>query len=275
MGAGPVVSVVMASLYKLFKNNMPDTKVLINSIPKSGTNLLLRVFSNLEYMHDAGMGTITDIDWRMRGYQRKIVEECIAEIERIQDREYQTAHLAYNRQLSDSLKRHNISHILIVRDPRDVVVSTAFYLSREANDIFHDYFSCLKSDRDRIIAAIEGVHSELAEGNTLPSIADFFKKYTPWLYDERCLVVRFEDLVGPNGGGDEARQIEAVKKITRHAGFMMTPKNISELAKTVFSDRSRTFRRGSIGCWKEWLDDELIEMIKSRKETFRPFGYEM
>lgn len=268
---------INSTLYRLYKTkSLSDPKILINSIPKAGTNLLLQVFKNISYLRDAGMGTITDLDWKMRGNPRRTLEECIDEISRIKNGEYQTVHLAYNDRLALFLKQRKIAHIFIVRDPRDIVVSAAFYILKESNDKFHDYFSSLKSDRERIIAIIKGVPSEFVEGGLkLPSIFDFFKMNTPWINDENCLVVKFEDLIGPAGSGDETAQIETVRKITRHSGIWIQKNTLATMAKEVFSEKSRTFRKGAIGGWTEWIDQELMAMLKEKKEVFRPFGYEI
>lgn len=268
---------ISSALYRLYKTkSLSNPKILINSIPKAGTNLLLQVFKNIPSLRDAGMGTITDLDWRMRGNPRRTLEECIDEISRIKNGEYQTAHLAYDERLCLFLKQRKIAHIFIVRDPRDIVVSAAFYILKESNDVFHDYFSSLKSDRERIIAIIKGVPGELVEdGLKLPSIFDFFRMNTPWLNDKNCLVLKFEDLIGPAGGGDETTQMEAVRKITRHSAIWLPQKKLATMAKEVFSEKSRTFRKGAIGGWTEWIDQELMAMLKEEKEVFRPFGYEI
>src|SRR5205085_10896012 len=82
----------------------------------------------------------------------------------------------------------------------------------------------------QLMAVIEGFHGdELGRG--LASIGDRLDGYTAWLDDPSVLVVRFEDLIGPTGGGDETRQKDTVAAVARHVGRELAPDEVERMAR--------------------------------------------
>jgi len=80
-----------------------------------------------------------------------------------------------------------------------------------------------------------------------------------WRDDPRCLFLRFEDLVGPNGGGSDELQQQAIKSIENHLGYTLG----SEQCKEIYSTTARTFRKGSIDGWKESLDETALARLNT------------
>jgi hypothetical protein len=79
--------------------------------------------------------------------------------------------------------------------------------------------------------------------------------------DTPVLLLRFEDLVGPAGGGDADRQRTALVDLYAHLGLDVDAAWIDQLQERVFSDRSPTFRRGAIGGWREVFDEETAAVF--------------
>jgi sulfotransferase 6B1 len=104
-------------------------------------------------------------------------------------------------------------------------------------------------------------------------IAERLDRYAGWL-TSGCLVVRFEDLVGSAGGGDDDSQHAAVSGIYRYLGLEDDDALVRSVCGRLFSSDSPTFRRGSIGGWRDAFDDEL-EAIFERSVTghWEPYGY--
>jgi hypothetical protein len=63
-------------------------------------------------------------------------------------------------------------------------------------------------------------------------------------------MVRFEDLVGPEGGGSEEAQRLAVGRVAKHLGVPVEERTIGLVGEKLFG-AGRTFRRGQIGSWRE------------------------
>ena len=63
-------------------------------------------------------------------------------------------------------------------------------------------------------------------------------------------MVRFEDLVGPGGGGSEEAQRLAVERVAAHLGVEVGEGTTRAVEEDLFGV-GRTFRRGRIGGWRE------------------------
>jgi sulfotransferase 6B1 len=97
--------------------------------------------------------------------------------------------------------------------------------------------------------------------------------YAGWLRSN-ALVVRFEDLVGAGGGGDADRQAETVRAIYRHIGMSIEDAFVARICRRLFSSESPTFRKGSIGQWRDLFDDDLEELFeRTAGDMMRAYGY--
>ncbi len=83
-----------------------------------------------------------------------------------------------------------------------------------------------------------------------------------------ALTVRFEDLVGSNGGGDDAKQLATVKAIAKHVSIELSEERAQEIATNLFGITKNTFRKGQIGAWKE-------EFTPEHKKLFKQYGGEL
>ena len=113
-----------------------------------------------------------------------------------------TAHAGFHPGLSHLVGELGFKHILLLRDPRDVAVSHAFYVTRDTLHDHHKYYTeTLRSEEERLMASIRGFGEDAGRRKFLPPIGESFGAYLPWMGDPSTLVVRFEDMIGPLGGG--------------------------------------------------------------------------
>jgi hypothetical protein len=63
-------------------------------------------------------------------------------------------------------------------------------------------------------------------------------------------MVKFEDLVGVEGGGSAEAQRLAVGRVATHLGIPVDERKIGLVGESLFGV-GRTFRRGQIGGWRE------------------------
>jgi hypothetical protein len=98
-----------------------------------------------------------------------------------------------------------------------------------------------------------------------------------FLNNPRFFVVRFEDLIGPAGGGNKEKQTETIYKIAEYIGLPITMEVASQYGDELFGDTSGTFRKGQIGSWrtemnkdqKKWMLDHFgKELIKLNYEKY-------
>ncbi|WPL11558.1 sulfotransferase domain-containing protein [Thiorhodovibrio litoralis] len=162
--------------------------IVVDSIPKSGTHLLMQVARSLPDTHYFG----SFVAWSSSLTLKKRSDQAmLRRLSRIAPGEVVGAHLHYSPAVKEQLHRLNAVHWLIIRDPVDVLLSEAHYL-RSMNR-FHRMAREFRSlsQQESIERALLGsrVHHPL-----YPSFEDRMRPYLDWLQDEDCLIVRYEHL---------------------------------------------------------------------------------
>jgi len=257
---------------------LPAPRVFANSFPKGGTHLLSALLGELPRMMFSGVhcaaGDFTggadrpepgNMDWQ--GLRRTLG--------RVNRGQFMTAHFPYVEGLALELDRLGYRSLLILRDPRDVVVSAQHYVTKmTAHDLHRRFTEQYRTADERIAATIAGFPAD-EYGRGQDSIAERLERYLPWLSTPGVLVVRFEDLVGAAGGGSRERQDAAVEAVGRHVGRALRPDQVRAVAGRVWSDKSSTFREGRIGGWRDKLTPEQIALFKDvAGDQLIALGYE-
>jgi sulfotransferase 6B1 len=188
-----------------------------------------------------------------------------------------TAHARFHPVLKALINEFRFRHVLLLRDPRDVVVSHAFYVKREPLHFHHDYFTrTLKSDEQRIMATIRGFGPDASNGDApLLPIGESFAGFIPWLDEPFTLAIRFEDLIGPSGGGDDEEQLAAIQRIGGFVGRLLDREQARYVAKRMYGKGSLTFRKGQAGDWRNHFTDAHRRAFKEvAGDMLIKLGYE-
>ncbi|WP_188151604.1 sulfotransferase domain-containing protein [Teredinibacter waterburyi] len=244
------------------KGRYTAPKVLTNSIPKAGTNLMERVLMLMPGMRMAASRTV--LDWG----------ECSSKTERklinIKKGQFLNAHLPSHKKVIDIVDRKNIKSILMIRDPRDVVISNYKYVNEiDITHPTHKIISTLNDDNERLLAVIRGIDGAIA------SVDELWRRFDYWFNDSNTLIVKYEDLVGPLGGGNLKTQVYTVKNIAEHIGVNISSDEIEYIAKNIYSSKASTFRKGTVGGWKKTFNKEHIQVFKKQsKDLLIKLGYE-
>lgn len=249
----------------------PQFCILANSFPKSGTHLLVQVLEGLPGVrnYDSFIASVPPIR-----FVERTDRVILRRIGWIVPGEMVSAHLYYKELYVRRLVEKGAAIFFIYRDPRDVVISEAHYLTYMNRwHRAHRYFAHhLHTDADRIMASIRGIPRE-AVGYDFPNIAERFRPYTPWISDEHALGVRFEDLVG-------VKQRKTVRRIVGFAAErigeqVQLESAVNECLRRIDPSRSRTFREGKTGAWRETFSDEHSnEMKRVAGDLLIGLGYE-
>ena len=93
----------------------------------------------------------------------------------------------------------------------------------------------------------------------------------PWKDSKNFILLRFEDLVGPSGGGSLQKQKKSILSILNHLDIENI--DVSIVADSVFGNSS-TFRKGMINRWKSELNDQEKSVFKEYNELFLSLDYE-
>jgi hypothetical protein len=228
-----------------------------NSFPKSGTHLLTQVlkgFARIGPAVDSGLPAIVTFEGDT-GRQRSEVE-ILGDLQRLLPSDIGYGHVHALPEAVAFLCRDGVAAYFILRDPRDVVVSHAHYLTdMKADHIHHHYFQEMLQDfNQRLQASIEGV------SGVLPNVRERFGPYMEWLEHPEVLVLRFEDFI-------LARQ-ETIGQVFDHAvgrGFQAAcgrETGVQILESSIDPTRSPTFRSGKVGGWRQSFTQQHTQLFK-------------
>jgi hypothetical protein len=163
--------------------------------------------------------------------------------------------------------------ILVLRDPRDVVVSHAFYAAATPSHPLFESFQSL-SVSERIMASIVGVKPPWAGERRLLGIGERCRNLIPWITHPLNYTTRFEKLVGPSGGGARDAQLEEIANVARHLGFRHQRRDRERIADDLFGGTA-TFRKGLIGAWREFFTAEHRRAFRDEAgDVLIELGYE-
>jgi sulfotransferase 6B1 len=241
-------------------------KVLVNSVPKSGTHLLLQIILGIP-------GMIITPAW--------IINK--EDLELIKPGSVGPAHLDYSKEQVNILMNKNIKQIFISRDLRDIAVSLVHFvmLNKWGNHPWTPYLNSLKTHDERLLTMIRGVHLSKTEQykygiSHIPNIKDFARNKLGWINEPDLCSVTFEELV-LNPASQEKTILKIVDFLWRDLEHLKYSKE--ELAtiirKNVEPEKSGTFRKGRIGDWKSEFKNEHATAFKEiAGDLLIQLGYE-
>lgn len=228
------------------------SRVFVNSLPKSGTHLLNRCLSLMPDMAYAG--------YHLNARKTVKLKEKI--LKRLGGGCFVSAHLPFSKRDWTGLQDLGYKQVLMIRDPRDLIVSQFHFISKRPAARLYPYFAELPDDDFRIMATIRGIPDRDApDGIGLPDIGTRFKQYLEW-GEHGSHVVRFENLIGEAGGGSSERQLAEVEMLAKHVGISLSSAEATEIAERVFSRNAKTFRKGEIGDWRNALSEAHKSALK-------------
>lgn len=241
--------------------------ILVNSIPKSGTNLLFNIICAIPGMWHSGW----EYDMSL-AVERHIPEKRLSFIqERLLDLSpgcVYTGHISYSPEIAEWLCKNKIKQVFIYRDPRDVTVSGCHYIMKDIHPR-HEYYETyekLGSDSERLLALIRGV----GEGRTkyrwsatsTTNIRLVYEIFVRWTADSNTLAVRYEDLIDKTPC-DNNKAVTTVRSILEFLEMPYNTKLIHEILSTGREPaKSQTFRLGRQGTWKEEYTEQHIRAFK-------------
>jgi hypothetical protein len=272
---------------------MPLPKVIINSLPKSGTHLVAKLL-DLAGMKDCrvvfdrqvligrswleknvknlsrtdGREIVMGIDMPLAVPTRFVEEKFAA----VKAGEYVKAHTGYTTAVIRLAQRFEMKPVVVVRDPRDVIISFVHFVLENRK---HPLFKTLNAFKERekcIDAAIDG---GFFDGIYLENIRARCHSLDPWLDTPGIPVVRFEDLIGSKGKGSDAVQHSSIKRILDYIGLEKSDAELDEIAANLHGPGRVTFRKGVIGeSKKEMSPTQLQRADAVLGDIYERWGYQ-
>lgn len=238
-------------------------KVLVNGSPKSGTTWMLKMVASLP-----GYEIVGNFDRDISRYHS------------VQPGDVIHGHDWYTPELAGILTQNGIKVILMVRDPRDQLISRMFHVKRSPKHVWHDRIQSMSLD-EALTVCIEG-RDGLPGTNTMIHLAQ------SWLdSDAKVLCVKYEELLA-----------DSVLHFAQALRYIGIHKNVDTLADVIV-DRNRFerlsmgrriwqngrkpgeenanshFRKGITGDWKNYMKPAHIELFKEvAGQQLIDLGYE-
>jgi hypothetical protein len=245
-------------------------KILITSIPKSGTHMLEKMF--VEFLNYEKFG-----DGINRLYSINS-EGCFSETKKrlswLPRSAFISSHMFFDDELYQAITNKNIKVILSVRDPRDLVLSAANYIKEEAHP-YSPHFRDLSLEKviNHVIMGVNGplyMHKPKKpkspvfknyNHNLQGGIFETCQRFLRWEGVGQALRINFEDLVGSKGGSCDEKQKETILRIAEFCSVQLLDTDLDNIKNNLFGGSS-TFRKGKIGSWKKVFTDENIKIFK-------------
>lgn len=237
-------------------------RVLANSMPKSGTHLLATLLDGLGDLRFAGhlvafdCGDRHDPDAKLADLSRRL--------KGLRNNRYLGGHLVADEAVQDRVAQSGVKLLTILRDPRAVIVSGANYVLEATQLRDRDEALALFPDKDAILRAMVFGNGEPGEKFYFPEIGERYAAYARWWDAPMGHTVRFEDLIGGRGGGDDDRQVDEVAGVLQYLGYGADQQTSRTLAAQLFSEKAITFRTGRIDSWREELPADLAAEVERR-----------
>lgn len=242
--------------------NRAEPRVFCVCVPKAGTHLLERSLCLHPRIYRRLARTVHNQNIEQSG-------GLASWLDTLKPGQLSMAHLFFSSERLQLIRDRNVKAIFMIRDPRDVVVSNTFFILKRRDHAMHELFAQQPDFKSCLRLAISGDPAA-----SFPSIADDLENYRGWL-ESGLFTVRFEDLVGPSGGGDKSMQRDLLRSLFEFLGLDADDNALSLQSARLFSNASPTFRKGQIGGWTDHFDAELKELFKQHvgDALFR-YGYE-
>lgn len=245
--------------FKKAIRRVPSKKILIVSIQKSGTHLIQNVMKEAGF---EGIGV---------GKNAKMTD-----FNGLKDNQFLWSHFVPSDEIQMALEKGNESVYIIFnfRDPRDVLVSWFYWLHPNSDKSMHLHQNYMKkvyshfTDDELLYIFIRNDKFREVEYNPI----EHFRLSRALYFHPKVLNVRFEDIVGSNGGGSDDLQKKTIENIFNYLKI----KNIDldEIAKNSFDKTSKTFRKGKIGSYKKVLSPMQIKLFDElHGDIIKQYGY--
>ncbi|MFC4008212.1 hypothetical protein ACFOY2_13350 [Nonomuraea purpurea] len=174
--------------------------------------------------------------------------------------------------LGEWIETGNPPLIFNYRDPRDVVISLINFIegrTRQGYGNFYEYdlFNAILKTKPTWEEKIDYV---LREPSFIARTE--FERATWLLNHPNVCKLRYEDLVGPNGGGSREGQLDAVTRLLRHIGDDRDPEQVLD---RIYDPGSWSFFQGRIGAWRDKFTDANLARFKEvHGDLLEQYGYE-
>lgn len=190
-----------------------------------------------------------------------------------QEKGYVSGHAAYSDHLLSILREKRYKIIQVIRHPGAFIYSWSKYIEEPGYYWNEARQALLTMDFDQRLQLM--ITGGIVGSVYYPCIREILSRAEGWYLQEDIQVVRFEDLIGPDGGGDSARQERIISELLDYLDLNKTPAEIDDLKGNLFGG-THTFRVGKINQWRKDMHPETYRSLMGEISSFsflKELGY--
>ena len=162
--------------------------------------------------------------------------------------------------------------VVLIRDPRDILISQIYWIKNGMDWVWWTPQEILQ--HCIMLSFNECLKYAIHFPDKHFSVRFFVKQVLKWMDDESAFICRFEDIIGPEGGGNRLLQERTIRDLSKHLNTPLTDQEIFQIANILFGGTA-TFRNGQIGSWRTAFNEDHMRMFKeSMGEELIRLGYE-
>ena len=240
----------VASWRRLSFDEVPP--VFGNAKPKSGSHLLLQILGAFPHIMPCLYVEAEPIRTITKGGVRREQEAILADLRKIPVGVIGWGYLDATPENTALLCSPDRVNYFIYRDPRDMLVSHVHF----ATDMYEDHgmhalYRSLPDFAARLKVAITGIDRD---GLKMVSVLQRYEGVLQWLQQPQVLCVRYEDFLQRRG----ATLAAMLDQVERTGYRIPIPREtaLAVLANAIQPSKSRTFRSGKAGGWREHFSPE-------------------
>ena len=243
--------------------------IVVNSLPKSGTHLLLQVILGLPRYASYGDFIATTPSLTMHRRSDAVLARKIA---RLAPGEVCGAHLYYSDRIAEALQQRGAVSLFIYRDPRDVFWSEMQYLlsmnrwhrsgrrARRFREFDQQFDFFLHGKQRRSLVSFEW-----------PNFANRVEPYLGWIEETNTFSCRYEALT------DAAQARKSLYALSSHlqaripsVGRCDQAEIVNKFLDAIRPEASHTFRSGKTQEWRTELTPSQIDSLEKEVAVLLP-----
>ena len=155
--------------------------------------------------------------------------------------------------------------VFVIRDPRDALVSLVFYLELLRNNK-RDFF-WVNSEIYNSLSFDEKLAALMTGSCCTNYLEAFYKPIMKWCRSSCSLTIKFEDLIGPTGGGTKKKQFEAIKAIASYLNVTLSDEEVVAIGKycvdpeKIQNTFGLSYKKSQTGSWKLYFNEANLELF--------------
>ena len=255
--------------------------IFLNCIPKSGTHMINGIVEEIT-RKNVSLLEVSDMAFNGMFYDYKNHE---SKIRSFPDNAFVLSHLAAVKTNQELIANYGSSHIFLYRDPRDVAVSYTNWAMKQKRSFMCDILASQESFDDALSLVLKGFAPYEVGTNykAFPGVLKWYRDYQPWLSSADTFVIKFEDIIGTRGGGDESLRFNVIKNLS---DFLCVNKSLEEIEANFGSEtfnidpkKAHTFHKGmggKIQNWKKYFKDQHFKIFEENggQQILSAYGYD-